>query len=174
MILDSDSLIAEWKMRHYLEPLRSDATFRRYDAIDLDAYILRRLDAWYDNLLDTAPPRQLVPHEIAADLNLVSRCGRRAVYSLPAGCRRILSVAATPAGPGALIAAEGSPLALRQECPFSCGGPAAPVAVVSPGRIAIFGIPLSQELPHSVMAILTPPEGTYELQPSALDTLNTI
>ena len=165
-------LIDEWKLRRGLEPVRSDAAFHRFDALDIDAYIARRVDAWYHSLLDSGPLTHLVVHDIAPFLEPVSLSPSRGVYILPDGCRRIVAVTVAPEAPDAIIAAPGSPLALRQECPFCRGEGGAPVAVAHSGRLIVYGrsIPSGGTL-HHVGAVLTPPEGVYELSPEALDSI---
>lgn len=173
MIFTADDLISEWKMRRLLEPQRLDASLRRRDAIDLDAYVARCVDRWYRDLLSTAPASLLVLHDIAPRLVPAGfpRGGGRS-YALPDDCLRLVEIEVSPSSPPALIAEAGSPLALRQGCPFSCGGPAQPVAVVASGRFTLYGLPAGAEAPSRVLAVLSTPEGIYELQPQALDTMN--
>ncbi len=165
-------LIDEWKLRRGLEPVRSDVAFHRFDALDIDSYIARRIDAWYHSLLDSGPASALIARDIAPQLQPVARAATKAVYRLPAACRRLLQVDVDVSLPPAIIADAGSDLALSQECPFARGKGGAPVAVRYGDHLHIYShTALPDAPPDRVLAIMTPADGVYELSPEGLDSI---
>lgn len=169
MIYTLQQLIDEWKVRQGLVPLRTDAAFHRFDSLDIDGSLARDIDSWYQNLLDTAPAGMLVPQDISEALEPLHREPGLGIYLLPHECRRIVEVNVGPASPPAVITGPDSALGRRQASPFSRGGKARPVAIVSTDRLIINGPGLER-----VLAIVTPPEGVYEMDPSALTTINSV
>ncbi|MDE5608140.1 MAG: hypothetical protein K2I64_04310 [Muribaculaceae bacterium] len=165
-------LIDEWKLRRGLEPVRSDAAFHRFDALDIDTYIGRLVDKWYHSLLDSGPDTALIAHDIAPQLIPVSHAATKAVYRLPDGCRRLLQVDVDVSLPPAVIAEPGSTLARSQECPFARGKGGAPVAVRYGDLLHVYSFTtLPDAPPDRVLAIVTPPEGIYELSAEGLDSI---
>ena len=59
--LTQADMLAQWKMRRYLEPLRTDCLISRSDGIDIDAYCVMEMRRWYLDLLATAPVEFLAP-----------------------------------------------------------------------------------------------------------------
>lgn len=168
-------LIDEWKLRRGFEPARSDAAFNRFDALDIDTYIARRVDKWYHELLDRGPLSALVITDITALLMPVSHSATKAVYRLPARCRRLVSVDVDISRPGAIIAPADSALARRQECQFARGSGGAPVAVCHSDHLHIYShSSLPDAPPDRVMAVMTPEEGLYELSAEGLDSITDI
>lgn len=53
--LTRQEMLAQWKLRRALEPLRADCTAQRNDGIDLDRYLTEEMRSWYLRMLDTAP-----------------------------------------------------------------------------------------------------------------------
>lgn len=56
-------MLAQWKLRHYMEPLRDDCEVTRYDGVNVDSLIALEMQDWYLHLLDTAPLK-MVPQLI--------------------------------------------------------------------------------------------------------------
>ena len=50
-----EEMLEEWKTRKMLLPGRRDCTVERDDGIDLDAVLVREIEAAYDRLLREAP-----------------------------------------------------------------------------------------------------------------------
>ncbi|MBD5214674.1 MAG: hypothetical protein HDS75_07645 [Bacteroidales bacterium] len=170
MIYTLQQLIDEWKLRRGLEPVRSDAAFHRFDALDIDTYVGRLIDKWYHSLLDSGPDGALIHHDIAGRLEPVGHSTTKAVYRLPSDFRRLISVDVSVVMPRAVIAEAGSALARSQECLFARGTGGAPVAVCHGDFLHVYShTPLPDSPPDRVLAIITPAKGLYELSDEGLD-----
>lgn len=166
-----DTLIREWKVSKGLQPLLTDATVERQDAYDIDAYLHRQIDAWYNRLLDTAPLEHLVVDDITDTVLVTPRPGGVALMQLPDDCRRLVEV--NMEGwhrPATIVTDPLSPLAVRQRCRWTRGGPCAPVAVARAGRQLMLYSFSGTTVPRAtrILAVMTPPPGLYRLHPSAL------
>lgn len=131
MILTEEEMINVWLLRKGFEPLRSDCRITRSDGADLREIARLQLRQWYLNLLLTADPDILIPHQFS--LSRLVSC-RETPYgslsvTLPADVLRIIDIrhSALPA-PTRIVEAD-SELARKQFNPFSAAGPTAPVAV---------------------------------------------
>ena len=127
-------MLALWKRRHFMEPLRSDCRISRSDGIDVDRLCEEEMRAWYLNLLRTAPPRLLAPSNVARDCRAtVSAHGVMEVI-LPEGVVRVLSVQLSGWEREAIVEqCMASPTVKLQSNPYGRGGAANPVAVHFPG-----------------------------------------
>lgn len=85
-------MLALWKRRHFIEPLRADCTIERTDGIDLDARLREEMRAWYLDLLRHGPVEALAPAEIAGECRAVVSPEGVTELILPAGVERVLSV----------------------------------------------------------------------------------
>lgn len=168
MIYTLQNLIDEWKLRRGLIPLRSDATFHRVDALDIDAALARGIDTWYQNLLDNAPASMLVIHDITDLLEVEHSAPGYTVYQLPLTCRRVIDVLTGPDLQPARPVMPESHEARLQDSPFSRAGSVRPVVCRVGNLLYVYGAEISR-----LTAIVTPPEGIYEMNPSALSTIDT-
>ena len=50
LTLDQSEMLALWKRRHFIEPLRADCTIERTDGIDIDARCREEMRALYDEM----------------------------------------------------------------------------------------------------------------------------
>ena len=50
LTLDQTEMLALWKRRHFIEPLRADCTIERTDGIDIDARCREEMRALYDEM----------------------------------------------------------------------------------------------------------------------------
>lgn len=134
LTLDQSEMLALWKRRHFIEPLRADCLIERTDGIDIDARCREEMRAWYLDLLRHGPVEALAPAEIASDCRAVVSPEGVAELILPAGVERILSVQLSGwSRPATVITDPRHPAARLQENPFSRGGAEAPVAIWMPG-----------------------------------------
>lgn len=172
MVYSRQQLIDEWKMRSGLEPARIDATLRRYDALDVDAYVAMLLDDWYIKMLDEGDITQLDPEDITEDVTVESMKDGVAVIALPPGTRRLIEVTDNSWKRPAIITAAGSALARRQESVFGRGRCDSPVAVVdSRGQARLYSYqPGVNPAFQRVMAVRYEPD-VYRLDPSALSQI---
>ncbi|MCM1448752.1 MAG: hypothetical protein NC082_00260 [Clostridiales bacterium] len=161
-------MVVEWKVRRGLEPLRTDATYRRQDAFEIDEYIKREIDDWYERLLSEAPLEFLVVTDITDEVVVEEFDGHVATLSLPAGCVRLVELKMAGWEREAALTRVGTPLARRQESPFSRGYHVSPVGVVDVTglRVRLYGFKNRLEPePERVLAVMRPPEGIYRLKP---------
>ncbi len=134
LTLDQSEMLALWKRRHFIEPLRADCTIERTDGIDLDARLREEMRAWYLDLLRHGPVEALAPAEIAGECRAVVSPEGVTELILPTGVERVLSVQLSGWCRAATVIADPRHPAVRlQENPFSRGGVEAPVAIWSPG-----------------------------------------
>ncbi len=63
--LTKNEMLALWKRRHFLEPLRADCRIERSDGVDLDAIATEEMRLWYLKQLAEAPPDMLAPSDLA-------------------------------------------------------------------------------------------------------------
>lgn len=167
-------LIAEWKMRKGLEPLRIDAAIKRQDAFEVDEYIRRRIDDWYERLLHDGRPELIEPTDITDDVNIDSFENGVAVMRLPDSCCRPIEVKMAAWERPAVIVDADSPTGRRQASPFSRGGRCRPVAVVEDGRrLRLYSFSDGDEpIPERVTGIMRPDRtGVYRCTPVALEML---
>lgn len=148
LTLTKAQMLAQWKQRRWLEPLRADCRIRRSDGADLDAYAEMEMRQWYLELLATAPVEMLAVTDLTLSAT-VRRAGEgRLVIDLPASAVRVVKVRVAGWQRDAEITADPhSPLALRQANRFACGGVEHPVAVHSGRRLELFSAESSKALP---------------------------
>lgn len=157
-------MVAQWKRRTWLEPLRTDCIISRSDGINLDEYAEIEMRKWYLKLLHEAPLEMLS----VSDLTLTSTVKRSSagqIYvDLPDGVIRLVRVRLSGWERDAEIVTDSSSrLALRQSNPFSRGGVSMPVAVVSGKRLELFSAESSRVVPglECLWAIVDPGPDTY-------------
>ncbi|MCM1517134.1 MAG: hypothetical protein NC117_00635 [Pseudoflavonifractor sp.] len=170
LTLSSTEMLDIWRMRRALLPLREDCVVERSDGIDVDMLLRHELRQWYVTLLDTAPFDMLVLTDIASDVAPMPCDDGSVAVTLPQRCRRVAEVSLDGWTRPALMAAPGSPLALRQTNPYSRGRIDAPVAVVYPGRIILYSAPAGSVRPRldRLLCVVEPDEGFYQLDERAL------
>lgn len=134
LTLDQSEMLALWKRRHFIEPLRDDCAIERTDGIDLDARLREQMRAWYLDLLRHGPVEALAPTEIARDCRAVVSPDGTVDLVLPPGVERVLGVQLSGwSRPATVITDPAHPAVRLQENPFSRGGTEAPVALWLPG-----------------------------------------
>lgn len=166
-------LVAEWKMRRGLEPLRTDAAIHRQDAFDVDEYVRRIIDGWYERLLADAPVDLLDESDITEQVTVSDAGCGTALMQLPAGCVRITGIQMAGWERPAVIVEPDSKTARRQVSPFGRGGSCCPVAVKERGNcLRLYSFPPGSEMrPERVTGVMRPPQGIYRCSPLALESL---
>ncbi len=178
MLISHESMLAQWKLRRYVEPLRSDCTVVRSDGADTDSLLTMEIRDWYLDLLDHGPVEMLSPVDVTDESAVRCRGDFPVVeVTLPEGCRRVTEVRLRDNHRRVVVTTAGTPLAMLQESEFSCGGEMSPVAVVmSPRRLNLYGHDSSGNPPEieRLLAVRLPPDGFYELDERALSTIKTV
>ena len=163
--LSSDEMLAQWKLRRGFAPLRADCVISRTDGIDLDNLL---------NLLATAPLEMLATTNIASDIAVVPTGEGGAVVMLPESCRRIVEFQLDGWQRPAIIVDDPlCHLARIQANPFSRGLTVNPVVVKQQNRLFVYSLPAgSTPKITRAIAVMEPTDGSYEMDESALSTIN--
>lgn len=175
MKLTHDEMLSQWKLRRYLEPLRSDCRLTRSDGADIDAYAATEMRQWYLKLLSTAPVELLSPKDLTLSATLKRGDGNKGIIPLPAGTVRPVRVRLSGWQRDATIVSDPtSRKAMLQRNRFSCGGVEHPVALWSgDGRLELFSLPTASGLPviEALTVITDAGEQVYEFDERAWDLL---
>ncbi|MDE6086382.1 MAG: hypothetical protein K2G40_08295 [Muribaculaceae bacterium] len=172
MIYSLNFLIDEWKMRAGLEPARIDSTITRHDALDIDAYIERMINDWYEQLLEDGDLKYLDPEDITDLVTVSTPVNGVSTMILPAGVRHLVEIKDSNWARAARIVFPDSHEARRQESVFSRGGTESPVAVIyNNSEVRLYSFkPGMKPLPERVVAIRHVP-GEFRLSPLALSLI---
>ena len=82
MTLSHEQMLAQWKMRHYLEPVRSDSEVSRSNVVNVDYMLSLEMRDWYLELLDKGELRYLELTDIASETATINRPETGAVVIL--------------------------------------------------------------------------------------------
>lgn len=171
MKLSSDQMMALWRLRRQLEPLRSDCEVSRADGIDTSQYLQQEIDDWYETLLDTAPVEMLAVTDITSQVAVSRHDETTLTISLPDGCRRVVEVMFDKWNRPAVIAGSDTALARRQDNRYSRAGDASPVAIVRHNTLWVYGATGSHSLLR-LRCVMQPDDGFYEFSKRALSTIS--
>lgn len=161
-----------WRERLLLGSLRNDCEVTLTEGPDVDGVISRQIDAWYSELLDTAPLRYLAPTDIGAEVTVGMTADGVGTVDLPEGCRRVVAVELQEwERPAVVITDPESAAALRQANRFTRGGRASPVAVVDGRRLWLYTVSRPMSPIRTLTAIIRPAAGVYTLDDSALSLI---
>lgn len=176
LTLDQTEMLALWKRRHFIEPLRADCTIERTDGIDIDARCREEMRAWYLDLLRHGPVEVLAPAEIAGECRAVVSPEGVTELILPAGVERVLSVQLSGWCRAATVITDPCHPPVRlQENPFSRGGVEAPVAIWTPGSevVRLMSAAVAAETPvASVRAAVDAGPDLYTFDEQAVALIN--
>lgn len=148
--LTKDQMLAQWKLRHHLEPLRADCVSVRTRAPGLDAYCEAEMRSRYVDLLARADAEYLAPVNVAINCTLRrADMGRGIIDGLPEGVVRVTRVKIMGWEREATVVTDRrSPLWRRQMNRFSAGGIVEPVALWTGGKsVEVFSIGSSVAIP---------------------------
>lgn len=148
LTLTKAQMLAQWKQRRWLEPLRTDCRIRRSDGADLDAYAEMEMRQWYLDLLWNGPVELLAVTDLTLSATVRRAQEGRLVIDLPATEVRVVKVRVTGWQRDAEITSDPcSPLALRQSNRYARGGVEHPVAVHSGRRLELFSADSTKAIP---------------------------
>lgn len=157
-------MIEEWKLRKRLVGGERECSVERDDAVDVDAILLREINAWYERLLAEAPVECLPVRDIAQEVEMTVGADCVAEIRLPDCCVRPLSLKLP--GWSAAVSRFVTPTsaeAERQRHPFLRRGVQRPVCVGERGRITAYCTLPSAVRPELLEAVCRPSAGSYEL-----------
>lgn len=164
-------MLKTWLLVRYHELPRTDATVTRTDGIDLSRLALIEARAWYLDLLDTAPERYVALTDASDDVAARPVAPGVAVVTLPAGCRRVVSLRLKGMHSPATIVTDATTAAARSQLnPFARGGTASAVAVVEHGQMTIYtrrGV-ASPVVIERLDCVIEPADGSFVLDELAL------
>lgn len=136
-------LLPMWRQRAFPEPVAEQpGGLTPVYGIDLEQWLTARMTDWYLNLLDTAPLHLLAP--VSATGGMASTILDDGTGHLipPEGFRRLVQFRLQGWKRDATIVTDpDSPIARRQDSPYSRGGVHKPVVVVTPGGLRIYSPP---------------------------------
>jgi hypothetical protein len=166
-------MLAQWKLRRLLEPLRSDCRITRSDGVDLDAYATRKMRLWYLDLLANAPVEMLATTDISANVTVKSAADGTLTLDLPDTVMRVVRVRLEGWKCDATLTPAGSTLALRQRNRFACGGVEHPVAVVSRHHLELYSAANTLVVPavELLKVVVDPGEEVYRFDERAWSLL---
>lgn len=168
--LTQEEMLAQWKLRRYLEPLRDDCSAVRADGIGLDRYLTVEMRRWYVDMMSTATVQFTGWTDIADDVALRLLPDGSGEITLPANCLRVVDV--TLDGwqrPATVITDPESAVALRQLSRFTRGGSVRPVAVVNGPALRLYTPPPGRRPAIlSLRCVILPDEGKFIMDERAL------
>ena len=167
-VLSKSEMIDLWLLRKGFEPLGAAGSVARTDGIDLRRAAEEEVKVWYARLLDEAPTEWLVPVDLASRIAAEATADGRVALTLPADCRRLLSLRLAGWTQGALLVAPDSAEALRQGNPLWRSGGTRPVAVVD-GRRVVFAAPAEGVTVEEALGVTEPTGLVYSFDDAALD-----
>lgn len=177
MTLSHEQMLAQWKMRHYLEPVRSDSEVSRSNGVNVDYMLSLEMRDWYLELLDKGELRYLELTDIASETATINRPETGAVViKLPEQCRRVVSVKIA-GNEREIMPEQDEYRKYLQLSEYTRGGASEPVAVMTKGgELVLYGNDINGKAPEieHIYAVMLPPDGKYVLDESALKTIPTI
>lgn len=163
-------MLALWKRRHFLEPLRADCEAVRSDGVDLDRLIEPQMRAWYLDLLRNGPLEMVRQEDISrgATAELTSR--GTVMVKLPSDVVRVTAVRLPGWHRATAPLTADTPEANAPRNRFSFGGVASPKAIIHPDRTLELFSPASNDniVPELLMVITDPGEHSYIFDETAL------
>lgn len=171
--LTRQEMLAQWKLRRALEPLRADCMAQRNDGIDLDRYLTEEMRSWYLRMLDTAPVEMTGWTEIAGEVAVTVAADGSGEILLPENCRRVIEVRLEGWKRQATIVTDSNTaLAVRQQSRFTRGGTVDPVAVLSGRRLRLYTPPAGMTPAIATLRCVTVPrDDCYTMDERALELL---
>ena len=148
--LTKNEMLALWKRRHFLEPLRADCRIERSDGVDLDAIATEEMRLWYLKQLAEAPPDMLAPSDLAMTAKVRRSPQGTGLITLPGNVVRVIAVRLGGWECQARILPAGSRDEQRAGNRFARGGVADPSAVLRPGNILEL---FSLDSPHTIPVV---------------------
>lgn len=167
-------MLAQWKLRRGFEPLRADCVISRADGIDLDALHRLEMRDWYLNLLNTAPVEMLALTDITSEIAVIpTENDGVGTVLLPESCHRLVEFQLNGwCRPATIIDDPDCYEAQMQINPYSRGGNSQPIVVKRGNRLHLYSLPSGTPSILRAIAVVEPSDGTFEMDESALATIN--
>ena len=177
--LSQDQMLAQWKARHFLEPIRTDCSEVRTSGIDIDYVLKLEIRDWYLNLLDTGDAKMLPITDLALETAAMKRPDSGAVVGkLPESCRRVLAVRIKGCEQDIIPYTDVNCYEVSlQRSEYSRGGAYEPVAVLGMGNnLTVYAHDAAGNPPEieHIYAVVLPEDGTYTFDESAHSTIPTV
>lgn len=170
--LTHEEMLAQWKLRRALLPLRLDCEVTRRDTVDVDRLAALEMRDWYLRLLDTAPVELTGVTDLAGEVAVTAVDDGTATVVLPPGCRRVVSVEMEGwERPATVVADPASPVARLQTSRYSRGGAARPVAVVEGDTLRLYTPVNASARLVSLKCVTEPADGSYRMDERALSLI---
>jgi hypothetical protein len=166
-----DQLMAQWRLRHGLEPMRGDLTVE-LDGIDSEAWDNAGLMDWWTEMTANAPAEMFEQRELWTRCTAKTASGGGTDIELPAssGCRRIISVKLSGWKREGRLVTPDSQEAHLQKWEYTQAGAESPVAIVySPLHMRCFP---EGEAVESLRAITDGDGETFTMDSALLATMN--
>lgn len=169
-----EEMVAEWKLRRGMMPLRTDAVADRVDGIDVDTLLRSMIAQWYGRLLREAPAELLPQADLASKAKVRKADGDGAVeVKLPQECVRVLRVKLSDwlVDSIPIEATQAPKVETLQRSPYSRARQCNPVALAYPDRLMLYST--SAEAPELdiLTCVAAPLNGTIALDSALLDTI---
>lgn len=165
-----DQLMAQWRLRRGLEPMRGDLTVE-YDGVDTSALDEAELADWWADMTVHAPAELFGQKDLSVRCTTGTAAGGGTDVELPAsaGCRRVLGVRLSGWKREGVLVAPDSRIAELQRWEYTQAGTESPVAVVySPQHVRCF--PAGEDVEH--FRAITDGDGeTYTIDSALLATM---
>ncbi len=171
--LSREKMLERWMLFRGLGPVRGDAAVVRTDGLDLERLMEDEMRRWYVRLLDEADARLLPTDDVAGEATLKTDGAGGAVIALPERARRGLGLRMSHWKREAVIAAEGSAEARRQDNRLARGGAWRPVAIAMPGGCLRVTDIAAAGAVAELRAVVDPGPATYIFDESLFPTNET-
>lgn len=171
--LTSDEMLRIWRECAGLEPLNADCTIERFDGIDLDSMIRRRMRLWYLALLDEGRPEMT---GAPADATGLLTLGDGGLITAAPEVRRVVSLQLSSWARGVTVRdADDVAGRLHLEAnPYSAAGPLQPAAWRDSGGIIRVAPYSASDSIAAAAAYADTGEDLYVLDERAISTIPTI
>lgn len=172
-----EELVTRWKVCRGWEPLRTDATLRRQDAMDIDGYIASMLESEYGIMLESGPLEELVTEDVTGEVTVSRDADGVAVLTPGVGCRRVAEVMMEGwHRPATIVSEDDNTLSRQQLSPLSCGRDWHPVGVKErSGRVRLYSVASDRSLrPIRVLGVKEPPAGVVKVSAAGLRRLMSV
>lgn len=162
-------MLRYWKRRlGLIAPDTPEAAEALTDLTEMDRRLLDDIEAWYAELLRTAPAGDVPVEDLASEAVVLMRGEGVATVRLPDRGARVVEVMLEGwNNPLRIFAAPHSDLARLQRYVWTRGTPDDPAAILLPGRLEIYGVPPGEPQLRELLMVARPEAG-FALNPALL------
>lgn len=167
--LTREEMLNYYKTLTHTTPVLRDCTLERADGIDLDAYMLQRLDQWYATVLAQAPAEFLPIDDVKDEVRLTLLPSGVVSANVPARCVRPVEwMLSDWRHSVTLMALPGSPQALAQRSPWTQAGPNDPVIVDHGNHLLLCSTGSATPTLSMARCVVRPANGQFTFHPAVL------